>query len=147
MITPAVMPVLPAELRYPLEQGYQFARGEGRRMPTPDAGPPIAGPRRTLVADRVQLTLQLSRAERAIFDRFYLDDLKRGIWPFAMPDPETDGWPMLDENFGLMLDDEGEPILLDEIWVAMIGTPPVSSAVPNSSGTYSRVSFDLWIMP
>ena len=143
MIMPETMPVLPAELRYPLEQGYQFARGEGRRLPAPDAGPPLSAPRQTLVADRVQLTLQLSRAELAIFDNFHLVTLKRGVWPFSMPNPETDGWPLLDDEYQPILDDEGEPIGLTETWTAMIGSQPSRSV----TGTYFRVSFDLWIMP
>jgi len=143
MIQPAVMPVLPDELRYPMRQGYLFSRGEGRRMPSPDSGPPTPSPKRTLVADRVQLTLDLSRAERAIWDRFYIDEIKRGIWPFAMPDPETDGWPMLDDQYRPILNEAGVPILLTETWVAMIGRTP--SHTP--SGVHNRVSFDLWIMP
>lgn len=138
------LPSYPAELPKPLQDGYQVARGDGRIMSRNDAGPPNIRGRYSAVVNTVQFSTFLSRSQLARFDRFYLDDTKRGSLPFLIPDPGTNGWPLLSDDGSPLLTDEGTPILLAEIWLVTFGGKlPVIS----NKATYWTVAFELTVLP
>ena len=134
---------LPAELQKAMRQGYNFAYGDGRAFSDEDDGFRV-GPKLSQVPDRVSLTLDLSRAERARFDRFYELDTNKGKNPWLMPDPETDGWPELDSQGRPILLANGKPSLLTKTWLIMFGRAPVSRGIV---GVRSRVAVELMVMP
>lgn len=135
---------LPAELQKAMRQGYQYAIGDGRQFTDEDDGFPRVGPKLSLVADRVSLTLDLARSETARLDRFHKIDLRGGLDPFIMPDPETDGWPELDSSGRPILLADGRPSLLTKMWLVMFGRAPIQRGIV---GVRSRVAIELMVMP
>ncbi|MBR9841216.1 MAG: hypothetical protein GYB50_25540, partial [Rhodobacteraceae bacterium] len=87
----------PSDLPRPLRDRYQAQATDPRLKRSQDA--PIPGYRKqySQVAQGVQLSLVLSRSQKAVFDNFYRDACGFGTTPFWMPDPVTDGWPLLHE--------------------------------------------------
>lgn len=137
------LPTWPAELPRPNREGYNFARGEGRKFSQRQGGPEVPRPGWTLVADPVALTTRLTRVQLGRFDRFYIEEIYRGLKPFLMPDPGTDGWPAHDADGSPMLDAQGEPVLMARTWLCLLTKQP--SVRP--FGMLWEVSFQIAVMP
>lgn len=136
--------VYPSELPPPLQDDYQQARGEGRYRSNADAGPPNVRTRFSAVADTVAFSTMLDRAERARFDRFYIEEIKRGALPFYLPDPGTDGWAALTYDGEPILTYDGDPVLMAESWLCLMGARlPVMTVI----GLSWRVSFEVTVLP
>ncbi len=90
------------------------------------------------------MTLQVKRYQLGIFDSFFMDTCAGGSLPFLMPDPITDGWPLLNEAGQPILTEAGLPLLMSATWLCLFGKqlPAVSIA-----GIEFRVSFDVMVMP
>ena len=138
------LPSYPAELPKPLSDGYQVARGDGRIMSRNDAGPPNIRGRYSAVVNTVQFSTFLSRSQLARFDRFYIEDTKRGAKPVLLPDPGTDGWAWLDEDELPVLDEGDVPMLLTETWLVTFGGKP---PVVTNKATFWTISFELTVLP
>lgn len=138
------LPSYPSELPTPLSDGYQVARGDGRIMGRNDAGPPNIRGRFYAVVSTVQFSTFLSRSQLARFDRFYVEDTKKGAKPFLLPDPGTHGWPLLTDDGTPILTDAGVPILLAEIWLVTFGG---KLPVVTNKATYWTVSFEIMVLP
>ena len=138
------LPSYPAELPKPLQDGYQVARGDGRIVTRNDAGPPSIRSRFSSVVDTVQFSTFLSRSQWARFERFYVEDTKRGALPFLLPDPGTDGWALLTDDGSRLLTDDGTPILLAETWLVVFGS---KLPVITNKATYWTVSFEVTVLP
>lgn len=138
------LPVFPASLDRPLRDNFNQGLGDNRRMFAPEAGPLVPRPRFSRVADPVSMMLDVSRQQRAVFEQFWADDTRRGSLPFLMPDPGTDGWPLLDANGAPMLTAGGQPILLAKTWVCMF-----SDQVPaiTAYGNRWRIAFGIGVLP
>lgn len=140
------LPVFPATLRGPLREGFSHGYGDVRRMFSPEAGPLVPRARMSQVAEPVSLTLDLARAELAVFETFWLSDTRKGSLPFLMPDPMTDGWYLLDPQGEPMLLADGSPILLAKTWLCLFGEkPPV--VTPAQRRTRFRVAVSISVMP
>lgn len=139
-----MMPVWPSELDLILQQGWQQQAGEARRRTANDAGPPRISRRYSQVARPVAMTLDMSRAEKARFDRFYFEEVREGTLPFLMRDPLTSGWELLADNGAALLTDGSAPLLLEETWICLFGT-----ALPAETAYGARIliSFELAVMP
>ncbi|TMV09816.1 hypothetical protein FGK63_01730 [Ruegeria sediminis] len=138
------VPVWPSELPRPTRPGWQGQYSDPRLKKSGDAGPPGYRRRWSSVARAVQLTVQLSRSQKATFDTFFEYDTRMGVLPFWMPDPTTDGWPMLTEIGTPVLDGAGNPVLLSAQWLCLFGSEmPVERIV----GVEFHYSFPVWVMP
>jgi hypothetical protein len=61
-----------------------------------------------------------------------------------MPDPTTDGWPLLDQD-GAPLTTEGDvPILLAETWLCLFGDRLPAASI---AGLHFRVSMTILVLP
>lgn len=139
------LPSYPSELPPPRQQDYQLASGDGRTVSREDAGPPNVRRRFSAVANMVAFSTLLDRSELARFDRFYTEDTKQGTLPFLIPDPGTDGWPLLDDEGTPLLTDDGTAILAAATWVCLFGAQlPVRRA---AGGLFWEVSFQLSVLP
>lgn len=105
----------PAELPRPLREGLSTETPDQRRVKATEIGPPETRDRRTLVPRRIAMQFVLSRAEFAILEAFYDDTIGRGASYFWMPDPITDGWPVLDEAFHQVWDQDGMLVLVSAL--------------------------------
>lgn len=85
------------------------------------------------------MSLLLSRSEKAVFDNFWLD-CAEGAHTFRMPDPTTDGWPVLTSSGAPVLLPDGRPLLMSRRWLCSWGDqPPTETLV----GVEFRMSFSI----
>lgn len=138
------LPVFPPILDRPLREGFSIASGEARRLFEPEAAPVQPRARYSRVAKPVSMSLITDRNGLAIFNRFYEVTLINGALPFLMPDPITDGWPLLTADGFPLLTGAGQPILLAATWVCLFGKN-LPMRVPVGVGF--RISFSLGVMP
>lgn len=134
--------VWPSELPYPLRASYLQER-QDNRLRKAGGGPPGYRRRFSNTARLVTLGIEVTRARKAIFDTFY-DDLTKGTLPFWMPDPTTDGVPLLGQNFSPILTAKGSPLLIASQWLCVFGEPVPSETIVG--GRYA-VSFTVAVMP
>jgi hypothetical protein len=134
----------PAELPRPERQTWALTPQEARRKRQPDAGPPGYRRRFTSVARLVTMSVLLTRNGRAIFDRFFHEDCAEGSLNFWMPDPTTDGWPMLTSAGVPVLNGAGLPVLLSARWLCAWGDQMPGEAV---QGTEFRKTFGIVVLP
>jgi len=111
----------PSVLPRPERSSWQRSSQEARRKTQPDNGPPRYRRRFSSAARLVTMSLILDRNERAIFDRFFAEDCAEGASLFYMPDPTTDGWPLLTASGLPMLNGADEPVLLAARWLCAWG--------------------------
>ena len=139
------MIVWPSELPLPTRDGHAGTWQESRLRRAADGGPPGWRRRFSSAARNVSLVVVLDRAQRQIFDAFWELDTRHGSRPFTMPDPLTEGWPLLDGDGAPMLTGDGEPILLAATWLCLFGDEPPSERI--SRALEFDVSFSVWVMP
>lgn len=137
-------PAYPAELPRPLRSPYSVARGDGRFVSDNDAGPKNIRRRFSSTVTKVQFSTELDRSQLARFYRFYDEETKEGSLAFLMPDPGTDGWPLLLDDGAPLLTDDGTPLLLAETWLVTFGGKMPSETV---KGTTWTLSFELEVLP
>lgn len=138
------LPLYPEELPRPLQDPYQLARGDGRIVSRNDAGPPNIRGRFSSVVDTVHFSTFLSRAQLARFERFYLEDTKRGAKPFLLADPGTDGWPLLADDGSPLLTEDSVPLLLAETWLVTFGG---KLPVITNRALHWTVTFEVSVLP
>ncbi|WP_323036257.1 hypothetical protein [Pararhodobacter sp.] len=107
----------PDTLPRPDRDSWQMTSQDARRKSQPDAGPPRYRRRFSSAARLVTLSVILTRDGKAIFDTFFHDDCADGSLLFTMPDPTTEGWPLLASDGTPILTDDGQPILLGGQWL------------------------------
>lgn len=134
----------PAELTRFERDAFQAVPQDGRRPRQGSSGPPGWGRGFSAYATQVSLSLICTRAEKAVFDGFWRDDLAAGTLPFRMRDPVTDGWKLLDEGENLILDGDGTPLLISETWLCLWGDPATETVVEQVK---FRKAFTVWVMP
>lgn len=139
------LPAWPTDLPRPLRTSWGSALQDPRLRRAAETGPPGYRRRYSSVARIVGMEIDVSRAEKAVFDRFFEDTLKLGSLPFTMPDPVTDGWALLDTDGNPLLDGNGAPILLGAIWVCLFGAEMPTESIPG--GTRFRIAFTVAVMP
>lgn len=136
--------IWPAELPRPERESWKLQPQEARRKRQLGAGPPGYRRRFSSVARSVNLSLLLTRDQKAVFDRFYHEDCAEGSGFFWMPDPTTDGWSLLTDDGVPLLVEPGVPLLLAERWLCGWGDELPSETV---KGVEFRKSFSIWVMP
>ncbi|MGZ9811290.1 hypothetical protein ACXN5S_12580 [Pseudoroseicyclus sp. H15] len=138
------VPSWPSELPRPLRDGYDLRSDDPRLRRPADTGPPGYRRRFSAAALQSRMTIDVSRRELHLFDLFWRDTCLFGSQPFTMPDPATDGWPLLTDDGQMILAGDGRPILLAATWLCLFGSEtPVRSAVANQF----KVAFSVSVMP
>ncbi|APX21321.1 hypothetical protein [Salipiger profundus] len=138
------VPSWPTALPRPLRSSYRASATDPRLKRAQDAPVPAYRRRYSSVARGLQLSLVLSRAQKAVFDTFHTETTGFGTTPFWMPDPVTDGWPLLTPEGQYLLTPEGQRILLSARLLCVFGDEVPSETLRGMSFT---VSFSVWVMP
>ncbi|WP_226557876.1 hypothetical protein [Salipiger thiooxidans] len=134
----------PPELPRPLRDRYQAQATDPRLKRAQDAPIPGYRKRYSNAANGVQLSLVLSRLQKGVFDTFYRDAAGRGTKAFWMPDPTTDGWPLLTPGGKYLLAADGSQVLMSKRWLCVFGDEPPSETLRGMTFTKS---FSVWVMP
>lgn len=142
------VPSWPAELPRPERSSWSAQPQDARLKRRSDAGPPGWRRRFSSAARLVSLSVFLSRDQKAVFDTFLAYTTGGGAVPFWMPDPTTDGWPLLSSDGTPLLvsggPDDGKPILLGAQWLCTFGDQlPVESI----AGVNFRMNFSVVVLP
>lgn len=137
-------PIWPEALPRPERSSWQAGRQDTRLKRRSDAGP-VSYRRRFSSASRpVTLSVILDRDLKAVFDNFYFEEIAEGASLFWMPDPTTDGWPLLLDDGSPFLTEAGVPILLGETWLVTMGDSlPAETVI----GVEFRITFSVEVMP
>ncbi|MEE3070353.1 MAG: hypothetical protein VX378_04580 [Pseudomonadota bacterium] len=135
----------PASLPKPVRSTYGSSWSDPRQNTSVGYGAPSTRLRSSAVPQSVALSVKLARDEKAVFERFWQDDLRWGSLPFTMPDPTTDGWALLAADGSPVLDNLGEPILLSHTWTCLFA----QDSLPQESmqGLTFNISFNVVVMP
>lgn len=137
-------PEWPSDLPRPDRDTWQSAWTDPRLRRQNAAGPRGFRKRFSSVPKQVAMGVTLSHYERAVFNRFFEDELDYGVGIFTMPDPTTDGWPLLMSDGSPMLDHEGQPLLLAETWLCQWGD---EMPVETVAGREFRIVFAIEVLP
>ncbi|QEW21228.1 hypothetical protein LA6_003436 [Marinibacterium anthonyi] len=105
---------------------------------------PSSGGSYSSVARQVSLAIECSRAQKAVFDQFFEETTGFGALPFTMPDPTTDGWPLLADDGAPLLTTAGQPILLARQWLCLFGRETPQETL---RGVTFRIAFSVSVMP
>lgn len=139
-----MIPVWPTDLPKPTRD-YQAQVIDPRRKRSTDAGVSGYGRKFSLAGKKVSLSLILSRSQKQVFDRFYEQDLDFGTRTFWMPDPVSDGWPLVTAEGEALLAPDGQQLLMSAQWLCLMGDePPVEGPL---KGLLFPVSFSVVVMP
>lgn len=132
---------LPAQSIVPAFQGS--ARGN-RLLTSTDTGPGKQRKRGPALRP-VSCAMQVTRDQRARFDRFYEEELNFGVTPFLIPDQQLDGVEADDPDANELLDPDGNPVLIGSWWLVQFGQKqPTPNAI---SDWLFTISFDLVVLP
>jgi len=134
----------PSDLPRPERSTWQLTPQDARRKTQSEAGPPRYRRRFSSAAKMVTLSVILSRNGKAIFDRFFHEDCAEGAHLFYMPDPTTEGWPLLAANGSPLLTSGGAPILLGGRWLCAWGDQLPAETV---QGAEFKKTFSVVVMP
>ena len=134
----------PSDIPRPERSTWQLTPQDARRKIQSEAGPPRYRRRFSSAAKMVTLSVILSRNGKAIFDRFFHDDCAEGAHLFYMPDPTTEGWPLLAANGSPLLTSGGAPILLGGRWLCAWGDQLPAETV---QGVEFKKTFSVVVMP
>jgi len=127
-----------------MRQGFQGQWDDPRLRKNAANGPPGYRRRYSAVARQVALTIDVPRLGKGVFDQFFEETTAMGSLPFNMPDPTTDGWPLLTSGGVPVLTGGGLPILLARQWVCLFGAEP---PVETIQGVRFRIAFSVSVMP
>ncbi len=136
--------IWPADLPRPERPTWQLTPQDARRKTQSEAGPPRYRRRFSSAAKMVTLSVILSRNGKAIFDRFFHEDCSEGARLFYMPDPTTEGWPLLAADGTPLLTSGGAPILMGGRWLCAWGDQMPAETV---QGVEFKKTFSIVVMP
>lgn len=133
----------PSELPRPNRQGWQRSLQDARYDRSSSAGPVLPRLIHSVRMASVAQVMNLDRREKAIFDKFVEFETRLGSLPFLMPDPTTDGWPLLTTTGEPLLTSAGQPILLTSKKRCYFGKPlPVETLLQNQF----QISFNIVVL-
>lgn len=142
------VPVWPEALPRPERNTWGAQHQDPRKQRRSEAGPTTWQRRFSSAAKIVSLSVEVSRDELAVFDKFHRHDTAMGSLPFWMPDPTTDGWGFWTHTGAPMLiaggPHDGEPILLAAMWLCSFGGQMPRETI---SGVRFRKTFELVVYP
>ncbi|WPY94673.1 hypothetical protein T8T21_00675 [Limimaricola variabilis] len=133
----------PTVLPRPTRSDWQ-AQWDDPRQRRSAGGPPGYRRRYSATAKSVSLRIDVPRADKTVFDIFYEKTTRMGSLPFWMPDPTTDGWPLLTADGDPVVDATGAPLLLSARWLCLFGAEP---PVETMRGVRFQFAFSVSVMP
>lgn len=137
-------PSWPSQLPRPERSSWQSMPQEARLQRQSDAGPPSWRRRFSSWSETKTLSVVLTRSEKGIFDTFYRETVSAGARLFWMPDPTTDGWPLLTDDGQPIYLPDGQPLLAAAQWLCSFGDQlPTETLV----GLEFRKTFNVVVMP
>ncbi|MET1410699.1 hypothetical protein ABVF61_00425 [Roseibium sp. HPY-6] len=139
-----MIPVWPAELPKPQRSSFQKQLQDPRIKKRAETGPPGYKRRFSSVSTLVSLSIKINREQLAVFETFHEVDTQMGALPFLMPDPITDGWPLLAPDGNALLAPDDEPILIAAHWLVLFGENMPAISKP---GLQFVVTFPVSVMP
>lgn len=134
----------PSTLPKPNRDAHQAQLQEARLTRSAETGPPAFRRRWSAVAKTVGLAVDVDRTGKSTLDAFFETTLKHGALPFTMPDPVTDGWPLLTDGGAPVLDEGGAPVLMSAIWICKFAEPPRETL---TRPLWFRMAFSVLVMP
>ncbi|MBN7785132.1 hypothetical protein JYP51_09390 [Ponticoccus gilvus] len=137
--------VWPAELDPPERDGWGASWADPREHRQAERGPSRYGRRVSAVSRHVSLSIVCTRAQKGVFDRFFEQDTRMGSLLFRMPDPATDGWPLLTETFEPLLTETGQPLLDTHLWLCLFAKEMPSETVVEQ--VKFRIAFSVEVLP
>lgn len=133
----------PEDLPKPTRAGYQRQRVD-TRLRKQQGGSPGYRKRFSLSVKLLDLEIEVTRAQKAVFDQFFDETTEDGTLPFYMPDPATDGYPLLTNTGAPLLTEAGEPILISAQLLCLFGdTMPVERTFQSEFA----ITFQVAVMP
>ncbi|WP_349295232.1 hypothetical protein ABEB22_18290 (plasmid) [Thioclava sp. 'Guangxiensis'] len=133
----------PTELPRPERNSWQRSYQDGRRKSQGDAGPVRYRRKLSRSTQLVTLSVMLSRSEKAVFDRFFEEECLFGADRFWMPDPTSDGWPLLSSDGTPLQTGDGVPLLVARQWLCAWGDQlPTETII----GREFRMTFSLQVI-
>lgn len=137
------IPLWPTDLPKPTRSGYQRQRVD-TRLRKQQGGTLGYRKRYSLSVKLMDLEIEVTRAQKAVFDQFFDETTQNGTLPFYMPDPATDGYPLLTDAREQILTDDGTPILIAAQLLCLFSdTMPVERAFHSEFA----ISFQVAVMP
>lgn len=133
----------PAELPRPSRKDYS-AQLIDNRLKKRSRGVPGHRRATSLAGETVTLSIFVTRSLRAVFEEFYRTETGGGTLPFYMPDPTTDGWPLLADDGAPLLQPDGTPILLSATWLCLWGD---ATPLVKVRGVRFDINFSVTVMP
>ena len=136
--------IWPAELPKPSRDGYEAQRFDARAR---RSGGPVPGYRRRFSSAPRLVNLSIidvPRALKEVFDNFYSLTTVDGVLPFLMPDPVTDGWPLLGADGRRILQGDQTSVLMSAQWLCLFGDQP---PVETISGVRFDIAFSVAVLP
>ncbi|WP_226779505.1 hypothetical protein [Oceaniglobus trochenteri] len=137
-----MIPVWPSDLPHPARGTWQ-AQVIDTRVRRTAGGVPGYRRRFSARTRAVSLSILVPRSGKAVFDRFF-EMVGDGTLPFWMPDPTTDGWPLLSDAGTPLLTADGTPLLLGARWLCLFGEEP---PVETIRGTQFELAFGVTVLP
>lgn len=135
----------PSSLPKPERKTWSRTSQDVRRKRTPQNGASGYAKAYSKSSKQVSLSVVLSRAETAVFDNFFHEACSEGSLLFWMPDPTTDGWPMLTSEGQQILTADGAPLLMSSTWLCTWGDDlPVQTV---EGQVQFRMSFSVVVVP
>lgn len=134
----------PSVLPRPERPSWQSAPQDARRKTQSETGPARYRRRYSSPAQLVSLSVILTRDQKGVFDRFFHVDCAQGTALFYMPDPTTDGWPLLTSDGSPILTASGEPLLLGGSWLCSWGDQLPAETI---QGQEFKKTFSILVMP
>jgi hypothetical protein len=132
------------DLPRPQRAGYARGQQDQRLLSQPESGPIRSRRRSSSAMSEVRLQIVVSREGRARFDRFFHEEIEDGAAQFIMEAPDTDGWPLKNEDGVHLLDENDEPLLMTEEWLCLLGREmPQTTPV----GVEWRIDFSVLVLP
>lgn len=139
-----MIPVWPSELPKPQRSGFQKQLQDPRLRRRAETGPPGYKRRFSSVGEFVSLSIKVTRDQLAVFEKFHNEETALGALPFIMPDPLTDGWPLLAPGGEPLLGPDDEPLLIAAHWLCLFGETMPAVSKP---GLQFVVTFPVTVMP
>ena len=140
------VPIWPLDLpQRPLRNGFSLGSADGRRTVDMEKGPPAVELAFSSAVRPVEASFQVDLNGALRFDRFWLEETRKGSLPFLLPDPRLDGVPLADDAGRPILADDGAPLLISSWWPVMFGKQAPSAV--NTAGIWWRISFQLNVLP
>ncbi|MGE0290280.1 MAG: hypothetical protein AB7P16_28695 [Bradyrhizobium sp.] len=145
-MTLAMWPPAPFPQRV-LREPFSLGFGEPRMIQEMDDGSLQTRPKNSKSIRPVTGGLDLSVIQVAEFERFVMEDTDRGVRPFLIPGQIFDGVGLLDEDGELVLNDEGEQLLVSAWWLCMFAKGGLPMLTKPHRGLYYQFTFQLVILP